>query len=386
LTPDNRSGMAGLRVLADLGTAGGQPVRYAVAQVRDANLRLVAEVPTDGRPVRLPPGRYAVSAALPDGATGADIVDLTSRESATVRLTPALPPRSRVWDPGWDPPGPVPAASLVDASAVMAGDVPSADAEPVNWQSGPSGLPGGLSLTSGRDRVTFVQLSIPGAAEIFSALPAAPADDEDADRALVQLTRSRGALRARVLPAHPPTALALRYAARGLMGQAGALLSTMLRQPPESRSHPMAALGVAMLRLRLGWPGRARDALKIADEWPWIPDAIIFAAEWLARDGLHDDASTLLHDLGDLGIPIFTDAYGYAISRLRQYSEDHEADHILELFAPSVGRVEVTAPTLTFVADDDSRQRPMARRAPGPAPESTPRQLVTADNRLGGTR
>jgi hypothetical protein len=55
---------------------------------------------------------------------------------------------------------------------------------------------------------------------------------------------------------------------------------------------------------------------------PWLPDALVIAAEWFAAGGCHLTASAYLRQLAEAGLPLFTYGYERAVSRLRLYESD----------------------------------------------------------------
>jgi len=62
------------------------------------------------------------------------------------------------------------------------------------------------------------------------------------------------------------------------------------------------------------WPGN------LADWFGWLPDGTAIEGERLARLGHHAEALDRFLELGQRGLPIFTDGLSLAASRLRHYA------------------------------------------------------------------
>ena len=61
-------------------------------------------------------------------------------------------------------------------------------------------------------------------------------------------------------------------------------------------------------------------SLSAPKEWPWLPDTYIIAAEYFARAGFHITALNHLRQLLSAGLPLFTEGYTLALTRLSSYS------------------------------------------------------------------
>ena len=76
---------------------------------------------------------------------------------------------------------------------------------------------------------------------------------------------------------------------------------------------------------------------------PWLPDALVIAAEWFAVGGHHLTASAYLRQLEDVGLPVFTYGYERAVARLGLYASQPLArphnPHEHASYAPERGDV-----------------------------------------------
>ncbi len=117
----------------------------------------------------------------------------------------------------------------------------------------------------------------------------------------------------------------VRYRETGQLTCAAALVDSPVFDAEElmqeNRWAPIAASAGAYALLRLGRINRLHDWTQNLMDWfPWLPDGLAIRAEHLARIGDHIRALTLLSQLSDRGLPVFTDGFSYAVDRLEQYS------------------------------------------------------------------
>ncbi len=117
---------------------------------------------------------------------------------------------------------------------------------------------------------------------------------------------------------------ALNFLHAGQLREARQLIGPLVRAlEKRSPQDPVEAVVVGYVLL-------ATHELHPAASWcvdlpeaePWLPDALVIAAEWFATGGYHLTASAYLRQLAEVGLPVFTFGYERAVSRLRLYESD----------------------------------------------------------------
>ena len=132
------------------------------------------------------------------------------------------------------------------------------------------------------------------------------------------------------------------------------------------KGDPIAAAVGAYTLLRFGELERLHNWTENLRNWfKWLPDGVAIRGEHLARLGEHEQALTVLLDLPNRGLPIFSSGLSYGINRLRFYQsfgERHfqkakleKAQAVLEQLQSLAAFVDFRRPLLTFTGIDPSK-------------------------------
>lgn len=296
------------------------PTEVAV-EVYDRSLSLVARTLSSGR-IDVNPGRYSVAARLPDGQVLNTSIDVENDESTVAELrepeearTPrprqarfrevdplSFKTRSRLQDEEW-------------AVAYDAIRVPRPDDEGV--------------LIRPPDRPQMLTFVPPQGASYFSftVRPTAEGDSEP----YVGL-------------AHPVADALLGYLQRGLVEDAGLLVESQElsaeRLLYEKQADPVAAAAGAFALLYLGALDQLHDWTEnLMNRFPWLPDGAVAFAEHQAREGRHEEARQVLHEMSARGVPSLQAGLFYATERLQTYCEHWPDDHELRRTEQALRRI-----------------------------------------------
>lgn len=150
----------------------------------------------------------------------------------------------------------------------------------------------------------------------------------ESDSAGVELRLSRSRrddIEATVHLRHGVADAMLAYSSRIFFTEAQALVCSQAMSAEallyEKRANPLAAAAGAYVLLRAGELKRLHNWTTNLCEWfPWLADGAAICGEHLAREGKHEEALARLMQLGNRGVPTFSDGLGYAVSRLTLYT------------------------------------------------------------------
>jgi hypothetical protein len=354
--------------------------RNLPVEVRDQRLRLVDQglsgwSPRDranGREFRLDPGAYVVSVRLPGGRSLAAAVEVHADDDYSVDLTPEdqwLVPRARYTTafPAADPP---PSAQVGQSSrwAVrffrMEGLSSAALDTAVRVAPIDDSVPGSFTLEMSvyPPGVIFAQLAHSAQTPLNVALLASPEA-----YCFLTLEEQAGTLFAGVLPAGDVVERAAQFLAAGEDEHAALLVSGEEAESLLYRkiSDPIGAAVGGYVLLRLNELERTHDWTQNLASWfQWLPDGVVIAGERAAMAGDHLLALNYFLQVGQRGLPLFTDGFSILVSRLRQYETnshirarltDEQAHDVRALSARLEewsSFVDFSALTLTFRAAD----------------------------------
>jgi hypothetical protein len=293
-------------------------------EVRNGDMKLVASGLSDALH-SVEPGEYFVAATLPGDETLLEQVVVESGGEADVDFTAALE-RARpplVHSAGLLHDFLVPAELPWKLRFVTLDDWRAIEAHDIEFEMESTDGSGTATLiVHNRDtRVVFAVVGAPHSVPVHVALPAVGFMDSQ-DCRLVVTTNKRGPV-VRAIPVSEATESPSRYFASGDLASAAKYITPEFAEEllAGKMMDPLAAAVGGYVLLAYGdldrmhdWPGN------LADWFGWLPDGTAIEGERLARLGLHSEALDRFLELGERGLPIFTDGLSLAVSRLRHYA------------------------------------------------------------------
>jgi hypothetical protein len=314
-------------------------VRQPVNVIDAKTLQLVAS-PACDEEIELPEGTYLVSAVQPSGQRSVGAVEVAPDQAAELELGTAEPAPGQAAAPA--APVPPPAAAPPPAGELEGlGPPAGADAAPaksgwfvrfhVQMQSGfapatpsfdtahtESGLE--LAVQASGDGILFAQVAREGEIPLVVALPVyGPTSSQSCRLTLGTATGTHAADVS--LPDNPQVDAVARYLQGGLLQEAAGVIENAETLLQQKMADPFgAALGGYAL-IRSGQLDRLHHwPQNLANNFPYLADGAVIAAEELALEGDHAGALGFVCDAARRGLPVFGAGFSLLASRLREYA------------------------------------------------------------------
>jgi hypothetical protein len=299
-------------------------------EVRDEKLVVKARGVSDDA-LEVPPGRYYVTATLPNGdqSTVDDVVVVSPGESRQLNIAcpdaafpPSLETTNTISDSLWEISRPVTQYFFRQSFAILRG----------NWLA--DKIPGaGSRIPLKREPTTRSSLDIPFSRqsvwiEIESSKQynyfAVPIDeggsttvewslDLKTDKLTLEFDFHDGELNS-----------LLDFADNSKADEARSISRTLVTRPDyyatKKQSPLRATLGAYVLIRANQLEGLDEWTSNLVASYPWLPDALAVRIEYLARSGRHPEALKLLLDIPKSGVPLFRSGIGYLADRARTYA------------------------------------------------------------------
>jgi hypothetical protein len=312
-----------------------------------------------GSQIHVEPGAYAVIARMPAGTTMTGEVTVGEHDNLIVQLRPEPEDESPheseevprfIWgQTGVDIPAGYDAPEFelrcklrLWAGNALAGPVQVESSDGLRQQEDPfpDGVLGFFPSTEG---LLFAQLVQRGRAPVITALAVPPLGTSPAPQVIVTLDRDNHFDLQVRLSSVAADAL-LSFTEHGRSADAAAMTETNEIAEAllfEKVKDPLAAAAGGYTLLRSGALERLHDWTENLCNWfPWLPDGLVIRAEHLVRTGHTVEASDLLLELPQRGLPLFTEGFSLALDRLRR-SDALEARDL-------VGRLSRYLPFMDF--------------------------------------
>lgn len=365
--------MANIKINLDTPTnqrwSGGLPV-----EIRDLNRAVLQARGVSGGSIDVPPGRYLVTATLPDGrqAGGSKIVELeaeTDSKEVALNLTSDLFPALLAQTAPW-----------TDSLKAAANTVSSLVTSRTSWlTSRPCALVRGVRLgnlldvglnSAPPDRAAVVRstIDVPAANEtVLMEIGAAssgcdyftvPVDASGHTTAQWEIDAKAQTSRVRFDFNGPATAF-FDYVQDGLAPQAKTLSRELVQQGESYFKNAGSSLSALSATLAAYVLLRLNDLDQLNEWTTWlrqyhgdVPDTLPIRAEYLGRTGRHREAANLLLDLPRIGIPWFRSGLVYAAGRAKYYNGiAGQAEGSLDLKQTDKHLYEKISPKLASLAE-----------------------------------
>jgi hypothetical protein len=332
-----------------------------------------------GLPLALDEGLYVARATLPNGTKLESVFNVSSEEgepitvslAQTARIAPA---------PRKDAPVPLkerlqkfePADVLQAADAALGMLRPK---EPnrswvrigygnpfgtVRWRSGSK--PCAVNDKFEVEAPEFAQVLMQMKPSLWIVLaPVQPKlPGEPVDKRRVKMVRRLGWAFPHFYFANPDLEMLLRYLASDSQATVDQLagpeaLVAKKAFEDESEIRPLASSVGAYALLRLGRLDDLDWTPRLAERFPWLPDAYAILGEWRARRGEHEAAQAAFLKIPEVGLPHFSMGLSDAVNRLHQYvagglpAPEARADILARLEAMAA-RTDFARPITTYRA------------------------------------
>ncbi|WP_065755623.1 carboxypeptidase-like regulatory domain-containing protein [Bradyrhizobium paxllaeri] len=320
-------------------------------EVRDEKLVLRARGVSDDS-LEVPPGRYYVTATLPNGdqSTVDEVVVVSPGESKQLNIAcpdAAFPPRlettNTISDSLWEISRPVTQYFFRQSFAVVRG----------NWLADKiAGTSSQVPLK--REPTTRSNLDIPFSREAvwieierskqcnYFAVPIDEGGsttvewslDLKTDKLTLEFDFHDGELNS-----------LLDFANNSKADEARSISRTLVTRPDyyatKKQSPLRAALGAYVLIRANQLEGLDEWTGNLVASYPWLPDALAVRIEYLARSGRHPEALKLLLDIPKSGAPLFRSGIGYLADRARTYAKlAAEGESSLQVSADDIEKLK----------------------------------------------
>lgn len=299
-------------------------------QARDVYKLVVAATGVSGRQMKVPAGRYLVTALLPSGevATVEDIVELAAGEDRTVKLSVPtldvpvnLSNKTTFADSVKAFARPVTDLFSSHTFAIVTGNWlagrgnarhPAITREPTTRSSIEVAYPATESWIeiAGKDGCTYLAIPVDGNR---STIVQWSVNEETGD-VDVNFDFKDGELNAFYDFIRNDQAQGARTIGQSIIAQSEQFIMDKERSPLR------ALLGAYVLLRANELEGMDVWTDNLVNWFTWLPDALAVRVEYLARKGDHAKASKLLLDAPNRGVPWFRSGIGYLESRSRVYA------------------------------------------------------------------
>lgn len=309
LAEDQARARLGVRVSASTPTARSLlriSRQWFTCEVFDSSLISRTVFPADGSVWQVPAGDIRVSVAAPSGEVCSRVVTLSPHERYILHVI--LEPRE------------LRAASVQMASAEQDTDIDHLASARILRQLGYRNIvpeePRSIRARATSPRLTeglYVIQHVDAAGHVVSAF--LPPMRCDRDTTLTPDFAGR----------HVALA-AMHYLRAGDMWGAEAVCDGILRSGHDHNDSqesvdPVTVIVRSYVALRHTKNELVSNmSLSAPEQWPWFPDTYIIAAEYFARAGFHITALNHLRQLLSAGLPLFTEGYTMALTRLSSYA------------------------------------------------------------------
>lgn len=347
-------------------------------EVRDEKLALKAHGISDDV-LQLPPGRYFVTALLPNGdqstVDGAVVLNAGDSKQLEIPVSdlsfpPILETTNTLSDSLWKISRPVTQYFFRQSFAVIRGNwLPSMIPEigsPTPLKREPT-TRSNLDIPFGRDAV-WIEIERSKQQCFYFAVPVDEGGsttvewnlDAQNDKLELKLDFHDGELNS-----------LMDFVQGGKSFEARSISNTLVTRPDYYATKRQSAL-----RATLGAYVLIRaNQLENLDAWtnnlvessPWLPDTLAIRVEYLARNGRHLDALTLLQDIPTRGAPLFRSGISYVADRAKTYTElAHNSQSGLQMAQADLANLERIAKVFSqLVTSLDMTQSTTAlRRVP----------------------
>ena len=301
-------------------------------EVRDCQkLVLKARGISDDK-LEVPPGRYFVTALLPNGeqTTLDDIVELQAGDDRQLEISladhvfpPTLEKTNTLKESLWEFSQPVTKYFFRQTFAVVRG----------NWLAGKiSPSPDQTALK--RETTTRSNLDIPFSRdaawiEIYSAEQyhyfAVPVDEDGKTTVEWSLDRESGKLAIKLDFHDGELNSFMDFIVNDKAYEARSISHILVTRPDyyatKKQSALRATLGAYVLLRATQLDGMDKWTGDLVSMHPWLPDTLAIRVEYLARNGKHQDALKVLLDIPKSGTPLFRSGIGYLADRARTYAK-----------------------------------------------------------------
>ena len=320
-------------------------------EVRDEKLVVRARGVSDDA-LQVPPGRYYVTATLPNGdqSTVDDVVVVRPGESRQLNIAcpdAAFPPKleatNTISDSLWEISRPVTQYFFKQSFALLRG----------NWLA--DKIPGTVSQAPlKREPTTRSNLDIPFTREavwieIESSKQynyfAVPIDEGGSTTVKWSLDLSTDKLSLEFDFHDGELNSLFAFADKSKADEARSISRTLVTRPDyyaTKKQSPLREILGAYVLIRA-------NQLEGLDKWtgnlvashPWLPDALAVRIEYLARSGRHPEALKLLLDIPKSGAPQFRSGIGYLADRARTYARlASQGESSLQVSAAEMEKLE----------------------------------------------
>ena len=287
------------------------PRRTVPCQLFDERLTLVGELLADGRLHRVPSGHLLVTISRP----GQEVID------RFVRLQPGGRYLLRFFR-SRDDIGQRPSATIGTRIRLQL-QLGLGRYEPTGTTLAPAQGTASLKVAVPRRGIIVAELATGKADRVTVSLPPAREGPGTRLSRVMDISLEAGQV-GRVALEADDLLRALSFLHSGQLREARQLVEPAVKaMNSQSPQDPVEAVvvGYVLLATHELYPAASWCADLPAAQ-PWLPDALVIAAEWFAAGGCHLTASAYLRQLAEAGLPLFTYGYERAVSRLRLYESD----------------------------------------------------------------
>lgn len=287
------------------------PRRTVPCQLFDERLTLVGELLADGRLHPVPSGHLLVTIARP----GQEVID------RFVRLQPGGRYLLRFFR-SRDDIGQRPSATLGTRIRLQL-QLGLGRYEPTGTALAPAQGTASLKVAVPRRGIIVAELATGKADRVTVSLPPAREGPGTRLSRVMDISLEAGQV-GRVALEADDLLRALSFLHSGQLREARQLVEPAVKaMNSQSPQDPVEAVvvGYVLLATHELYPAASWCADLPAAQ-PWLPDALVIAAEWFAAGGCHLTASAYLRQLAEAGLPLFTYGYERAVTRLRLYESD----------------------------------------------------------------